>query len=248
MSEAPDGRTRRTVPPLPLGRTIRDVFALYREHWLPLTLVALVVLIPQALATAAFGDYEVDHVSSFGDVAKLAGLPLSVAINLGGEALYSGLVAAVVVNWRSQAGLPDLWRVAKALPLGALIVADLLIAAGTALGLVLLIVPGIAFATYTFVGPALMELRGVGVRDGLRESVRLVRGNAWRVLLVGLLFYQLTEAVSALFSDPFHSFAEGAVAHLAAEAVMSPLQGAATVILALSLIELHGEKAPEPRH
>jgi hypothetical protein len=129
-----------------------------------------------------------------------------------------------------------------------LIAADALIAVGTAVGVALLLLPGLVFATYTFIAAPLIELQQLGVRDALRESARLVKRNFWRVLAIALLFYKGTEVVANVAVLPFHGIAAEAGVHLAVESLLEPLQGAAAVILALSLLDLHGEKAPQPRH
>ncbi|MDP9228128.1 MAG: hypothetical protein M3M99_03630, partial [Actinomycetota bacterium] len=123
----------------------------------------------------------------------------------------------------------------------ALIAVDVLIAIGTALGLVLLIVPGILFATYTYVAPVLIELQDVSIRRSFSKSLELVRGHFWPVLAIGLLFYAGTEAAVNALMLPFHGFAHEVGAHLAIESVFEPLQGIATVLVGLRLLELHGE-------
>ena len=219
---------------------------LCRRHWRLLIPLSLVALLPQAVADAAVGDLGVEGIHSFADLTKLATIPLTVAINLGGEALYSGIIAAVALHWRAGVARPDLRQIARRIPYLTLIAADAAIAVGTAVGLALLIVPGIMFITYTFIAPPLIEVRHLGLRAAMRESVRLVRGNFWRVLGLAALFYGGTELVTSLLMLPFHDFETEAIAHLAIETVLEPFQGVAAVIIALGLLEIHGEPTVAP--
>lgn len=231
---------------LPIRGTLVDVARLYRAHWRLLIPLALVVLIPQAIADAAVGDYKVEHLDSLADVKRLATIPFTVAINLGGEALYSGIIASVVLSWRAGTGEPDLRGVARSIPYLTLIAIDLTIAAGTAIGLILLVVPGIMFATYTFIAPALVEVRHLGLRAAVREAFELVRGSFWRVLAIAAIAYEGTEVIVGLLVLPFHGVQYEAAAHLIIEGVIEPFQGVAAVLTALALLEIHGRKPVEP--
>ena len=239
--EAPASRASAEAPAkLDVRAVTREMARLYRAHWLLLTLLAIVVLVPQSILDAAFGDIEIERISSIADIGKLAAIPLAVAINLGGEAFYSGVVAAVALHWRAGARRPPIREIARRIPYGSLIAIDLVIALGTMVGLVLLVVPGIVFATYTFTSSALVEVRGLGVRPALREGFRIVRGNFWRVLAIAVTVYVATEAAAQVASGLVHGLEREAVAHLIAEAVLEPFQGVAAVIVALSLLRIHG--------
>jgi hypothetical protein len=225
----------------------RDGWTLYREHWLLLTIVAVIVLLPQTVLDSQFGDIEVERIHSFADVGKLLTVPLAVAINLGGEAFYSGVVAGIALSWREGVRRPPVKTIARRIPYLTLIGIDLVVALGTTIGLVLLVIPGLVFVTYTFVASALVETRGLGVRAALRESFELVRGNFWRVALVGISVYVGTEAAAQIASALVHGAELDAGAHLLAEALLEPFQGVAAVILALTLLGLHGRE-PLPAH
>jgi hypothetical protein len=227
---------------LDVGGVIRDVWRLYRAHWLLLTLIAVAVLIPQSLLDEAFGEIEIHRVHSISDVGKLLSIPLAVVFNMGGEAFYSGIVAAVTLHWRAGVARPRLGRVAARIPYLTLIALDITVAVGTALGLLFLIVPGVLIGTYTFAAPALAEVRDLGFRAALRESFEIVRGNFWRVLAIGAVAILGTAIVGELIAMPFDGFAAGAAAHLFSEALVEPLQGAAAVITALALLDLHGRE------
>jgi hypothetical protein len=238
---------RRVVEKLDLRGVARDGWNLYRTHWLLLTIVAVIVLIPQTVLDSQFGDIEVERIHSLSDLGKLLTVPLAVAINLGGEAFYSGVVAGIALSWREGVQRPPIRTIARRLPYLTLIGIDLVLAFGTTVGLVLFVIPGLVFGTYAFVAPALVETRGLGIRAALSESFELVRGNFWRVALIGISVYVVTEAASQIASALVHGVELEAGAHLLAEAVLEPFQGVAAVILALTLLGLHGRQ-PQPAY
>jgi hypothetical protein len=220
---------------------LREVGVAYASHWRLLVPLALVVLLPQAIGDALFGDIELDGVHDAGDAVKLAGLPISIAINLGGEALYAGIVAAIVVQWRAGNPTPDLRATAGNIAYGRLIVLDLILAAGTALGLILLIVPGVLVYTYLLISPTLIEIEGVTIREAVERSIALVRGSFWRVLGIAAAVLIGTDTIGTALESPLHGFEGEAVFNLLIEAMLEPFQGLTTVLLALALMSLHGQ-------
>lgn len=234
--------TEGTVDKLAIGSVLRVVWRVYRRRWKLLVPLAVVVLLPQSAADALIGEVEIDRVETFDDVLQLSEIPLAVAINLGGEALYAGLVAAFVLEWIGTKPIQSLWAAMSEVKLGRLIALDLILAVGTTLGLVLLIVPGVVFYAYTYVSPALIELDGVRVRAALRDSVRLIRGSFWRVLIfaVGVLF--ISQAFTAALESPVHGKPGDLLYNLVIEAAIAPFVGLTTVFLALALLELNGRE------
>lgn len=201
------------------------------------------MLLPQALVDTGLGEVEVDQVESVGDALNLAVVPLAVAVGLGGEALYAGVVAAAVLQWRAGHDV-SIAALARSLPYGRLIVADIALALGFAAGIALLVVPGLVFAAYYSLTPALIKLESRTVRGGFTRSRELVQGNFWPVLalVVGVLVG--TELASELLALPFHQFATELASHLATEALLEPFQGLVTVLAVLALLELRGEHEP----
>jgi hypothetical protein len=231
---------------LAVGGIARDIVAAYRAHWAFLVLTAMVVLLPQAIADAMLGDVEVDEIHSLRDVATLAAIPLTLAVNLFGQAVYAGVTAAAVIDWRAGVPLPRLRTLLRSLPIGGLILLDVVLTAGIAVGLVLLVVPGLVFASYFGISPVLLKIERRGVLAALRRSARLVRGNFWRVsaLIIGVIL--VTEAIVALINAPLHGLVVSTLTEVAADGVVQPIEGLAIALVAIRLLELHGE-APAPR-
>lgn len=230
------------VPRLAILPVLRVVWRVYRRHWKFLVPLSVLVLLPQALADAAFGDIDIERVETAADLLKLFSIPLTVAINLGGEALYAGIVAAAVVEWLQGRELRDVPGAIRSIEYGRLIALDIILALGTVVGLVLLIVPGVLFFTYLAVSPALIELNGVTVKQAMRQSVELVRGNFWRVLIFTFLVLVITDSVATALESPIHGLHGELLFNLLIEAVVEPFQGLTTVFLALALLELHGRE------
>ena len=234
MSEAP----RK----LAVGAIVHDVGRAYARHWKLLVPLAVVVLLPQALGDAIELHVDTDDLDS--GRLLVSGLSSGgiVAIGLGGEALYAGIVTALMLEWRHDVEHVSLGELARSLPYLRLIVADLVLAGGTALGFVLLVVPGILFATYFLITTVMIETEDRSVSDAMRRSASLVRGNFWPVLAVALVTVLGTEVVSAALEAPFHGLETETAVNLVVEAGVEPFQGLATVLVAFGLMELRGER------
>lgn len=220
---------------------VREVGAAYRTHWLFLIVAAVLVLLPQALADGFLDHLEVERVHSIRDVAILAVVPLTVVVNLFGQAFYAGLTAAAVVEWRAHRPLPNIRALLRTVPLGRLVLLDLVLTLGAAVGLVLLVIPGLIWLTWFSISPAIVKFEHEGVRGSMRRSRELVRGNFWRVLwiVVGTIF--VTEVIASAVSAPFHGAGFVTLIDLAADGLLQPIEGLVIVVVALELLELRDE-------
>lgn len=228
------------TPKLPVAEVLRVVWRVYRRRWRFLVPLSLVVLLPQGVADAVLTDLSVDSIRNLEDLLKASSIPIAIAINLGGEALYAGIVAAAVVEWLEGRELRDVPGAIRSIAFVSLIALDLILAIGTTVGLVLLLVPGVLFYTYMAVSPALIELNGLRVAEAMRQSRELVRGNFWRVLLFTIVVLLVAEGVTTALESPLHGLHGELIFNLAIEAAVEPFQGLTTVFLALALLDLHG--------
>jgi len=222
---------------------LRDTFAVYRTHWKVLVPVTMVVLAPQAIGDALIGEIEIEGVKRPEDLLKLATVPVAVAVNLAGEALLSGIIAAFVIDWRRGGEASELREIMRRIPYGRLIAIDLILAIGTALGLVLLVVPGVLVFTYLLIAPALVEIEHVSIREAVRRSIALVSGSFWRVLAYAVLVFAVTDGIVHLLESPVHGVEGEALFNLGIEAAIEPVVTVFTVVLALALIDLHRRQA-----
>jgi len=233
--------------PLPILGTLAEALRLYKRHWKWLVPLGLVVLLPQAIIDSAFGEFEIEHLESFSDYLKLLAIPFTVVISLAGEALLAGVITALVLQWRLGRRPPGLLTFIGALAWVRLIAADLLLAVGAAIGTVLLVVPGLLFLAYFSITPAVIEVEDRGVRDAFRRSAGLVRGRMWPVfvLVVGVIL--VTEGLAQGLLALFHGFVGELASEVAVDALLESIQGLVIALVAISLIQLHGEALPSPQ-
>jgi hypothetical protein len=225
-------------------RVAREVVAAYRAHWLFLIASAVVILLPQSLADGFLDHLEVDGVHNFRDVAILAATPLTVVVNLFGQAFYAGMTAAAVIEWRAHRPLPTIRALLASVPLGRLVLLDLVLTLGSAIGLVLLVIPGLIWLAYFSLAPAVVKFEHRGVWGSLRRSRELVQGNFWRVLWMVVGTIVVTEVAVEAVSIPVNSDALVALVDLAADGLLQPIEGLVIVVVTLQLLEMRGE-APE---
>jgi hypothetical protein len=207
-----------------------------------LLVLAAFVFVPLGLLDAAVDHAGSTHVGELSDLASagLVALVLAQAVSaLFGEVFYSGAVASLIAGAPGERRSPV--AVARQLPYGRLIAVDLLLALGAALGLILLVVPGLLIFTWFALAPPVVEIEGRGVRAALRRSRQLVRGRFWTVLGVLAPIVVVTEALLTLVLEGVgsllgHGLLAGWLADSAANVLLAPLYAVATVVLAVELI------------
>lgn len=229
---------------------LRHMVGMYRQNAVALLLTASILFVPLGLVSALADDIQRTDVGSLSDLALAAVVGAAIVqlvASLLGSVFYSGAVSSIVLDPRPSGDA--LRGLLRSLPWWRLIVIDVLLVAGVALGIVLLIVPGLVFFTYFAVAAPIVELEGRGVRDGLRRSRELVRGHFWavfRVLIPLLIVIELLAelaiaASAALFGD---SLAGDWLGGALTNVLMNPLYGVAVVVLMVELIRARGESLP----
>jgi hypothetical protein len=220
----------------PVG-ILRDVIGAYRRHWIALIATALVVFGVANTLDALLPELELDRFELSTLLGALAIGAAAGASHAFGEAFYEGVTAAEVVEWRTGQPTPRLSALVSSIPFLTLIAVNIVLAAGTGLGIALLLVPGVIFGTYTAIAPALVKIEHVGVRGSIRRSAKLVRGSFWRVLLILWGAYLLTLAVGEVIEHTLDHYAAEYVATTVAEALLAPFYGLAAVFVAFELLE-----------
>lgn len=114
----------------------------------------------------------------------VAPLFLAASVATFGTTFFAGLLDRVVGEEERGHPRQRLGQVLRTLPYWRLIGADVLLALGAVVAVLILIFPGLIFYTFfSLVGPAVvMEDRGVF--DAFRRSARLVRGHFWLTFLL----------------------------------------------------------------
>jgi hypothetical protein len=189
------------------GTVVREGWELYKAHWRTFVPLALIVYIVLGLITLVFG-------LILGWLGLVIGALASI---VGTFWLQGALVEAVqdVRDGKQDLSIGELFRrVQPRLP--ALIVAGILAGLGIALGLVLLIVPGLFLLTiWSLIVPTIV-LEGKSAGESFGRSRELVSGNGWSVfgviaitigavivasIIVGLLTFWLPDGVDSFVGD-----------------------------------------------
>jgi hypothetical protein len=189
------------------GAIVREAWELYKAHWRTFAPLALIVYIVLGLITLVFG-------LLLGWLGLVIGALASI---VGTFWLQGALVEAVqdVRDGKQDLSIGALFgRVQPRLP--ALIVAGILAGLGIALGLVLLIIPGLFLLTiWSLIVPTIV-LEGKSAGESFGRSRELVKGNGWSVfgviaitigaviaasIVVSLLTFWLPDDVDTFVSD-----------------------------------------------
>ena len=236
------GRTRG------LGALINDALGVYLAHFRTFIVLAATIVVPAELVVGGIG---LEQLTSGYDEST----PL-------GEALISPLVGILVVlplinatcihalRAVAESGSP---RAREALTAGfeeftPIFLAVVLAAAGVALGLLALVIPGVYLAVRWFFVPQTVVLEGARGVGALRRSGELVQGVWWRTFGVLLAANLLAAVPSLLLAAPFEALAQEtdrAVFSLAGTALSQTLTAPFVALLSTLLyFDTRTRKAP----
>jgi hypothetical protein len=230
---------------LSLRQIASEMWRVYRQHWRFLVPAAVVILLPQSIADGILEGFHVEHIRNLVDVATIGVALLTAVVNLMGQAVYAGLTAAAVVDWRAGRPLPPTSTLIRSMPIARLIALDVVVTIGAGIGFILLIVPGLIFLTYVAASAPVLKLEHLRVRAAIRRSIGLVRGRAPRVFVIIAGTIVLTESAVQAMGAPFHGAALLSAVNLVGEAIFQPFEGLVVALVAIHLLELHGQ-APAP--
>jgi hypothetical protein len=178
---------------------------MYRAHARHLLTIALVIYLVAAIVEAVLGLLGVLGALLAGIVGIIAAFLLQAALVKAVEDVRDGRVD-LSFSETLQAARPAVGRVA---------LASILAGIAIAIGLVLLIVPGLFLLTIWCMIVPVIVLEGAGVGDAFERSRALVRGHGWQVfgtlvlvfvvllvasLVLGLLLSPLPDAANSFIS------------------------------------------------
>ncbi|HEY3723989.1 MAG TPA: hypothetical protein VGN59_11600 [Acidimicrobiia bacterium] len=162
-------------------RVLRDVGQSYRHRFGRVVIAAALVFGITAVVGAAVED--LTHRAEPNFVIYVIALT-GTAMSQVGITFYAGLLDKVVGEFELGEDPEPVLHVLRTLPYGSLIVADILITVVSAVGLVLLVIPGVvAFTLFAITGPVI-NIEHLGALRGMRRSAELVRHHFWLVLLL----------------------------------------------------------------
>jgi len=225
-----------TRPRLRIRALFAETFRVYRRHWRWLITGALMVFLPLAIV-----DGLIEEIHTRNDVSR-AGLALLTSFeHMLGDTLFNGLVAAAVVAWRGGGRRMGVIAVARTLPWRTIIALEIALPIVTAIGLVALVVPGLAFATYAALSPAVAKIEHLRAWPAVKRSFALVRGNFWRVFVVLALLVGVAGAAEELLQDVTPDFIGDVAVKLAVELIFPPISGVAVVLMVFHLRRPDGD-------
>lgn len=167
---------------------ISETFSIYAAQAVPLLFTAFAVFFVVGLVQALLAD------------AGIFGQLLGTAVNLAGSALYTGFVVKLVQDVRD--GKRDFSTGELMSSVGPaivpLIVNGFLRGLAIAVGLLLLIVPGLFLLTIWAVCSPAIVVERVGVMEAFGRSHDLVRGQGWAVFGTILVAFLISFAITAI--------------------------------------------------
>jgi hypothetical protein len=194
--------------PRDVGALLRDSFSVYTRHFGTFVALGALVAVPSQLIVGGLGleQFTADYDASPG-VAELA-IPAAVAY-----LVVAPLITAICVySLRSVAagGSPGAREaVVKGFEaFSPIFFAVLLAALGIAVGLLLLIVPGVYLFVRWYFVPQTVVLESARDAGALRASGRLVEGAWWRTFGLVVLVSVIAALVGVLLGWPFTALAD----------------------------------------
>lgn len=226
---------------LDTARVFERIFKIYGEQFTLLIPAALVLFIPVALVNGV--------VLESGSVLALL---ISSALAVIATYWYQGMVVEAVrdiLDGRRDQTVGGLFSSASPF-IAPLLGAGILAGIGIAVGLVLLIVPGLFLLTIWAVIVPVIVVERSGVMDAFGRSRELVRGNGWQVFGVIVVLFLLQILVGGLLNGIVggasdDSFIGYALADLVVRVLVAPLSAIAATVIYVELRRQKGDPLPE---
>jgi hypothetical protein len=228
-----------------VGGILGEAWRLYTKFFTRFFVIAAIVFLIINLIGALLG-----WIVGTGGLAVLVAL-IAAAISLIGTFWMQGaLVYAVddVRDGRIDSSINDLFERVRP-HLGTLILAGILAGLGIALGLVLLIVPGLILLTWWCLIIPVIALEGKAVGESFGRSRELVRGHGWTVFAIVIIVLLASAIASGViqsifsFLNPFFRYWIGGTI---ANAIVDPFLAVALTLMYFHLREGAGTEAAAP--
>lgn len=227
-----------------VGGILGEAWRLYTKFFTRFFAVALIVFLIVNLINAALGSI----IGTGAGLALLVALITTVVSIVGTFWLQGALVYAVddVRDGRIDSSIGELFERVRP-NLGTLIVAGILAGLGIAVGLVLLIVPGLILLTWWCLIVPVIVLEGKEVSEAFSRSRQLVRGHGWTVfgvIIVSVIAVAIASGViQSIFSflGPFLRYWIGGAI---ASAIVDPFLAVALTLMYFQLRDSPAAEAP----
>jgi hypothetical protein len=203
-------RTLRLRQRRDVGALLRDSLAVFTRHWLLFIALSAVVVVPAELIVEGIGMNML--TSSYDDSPSLVEAAIPSVVEF---LVVTPIIAAICIyalhqiadGHRPSAGQVLVAGFEAFTPLFAAVV---LAAVGIALGLLVLIVPGVYLAVRWYFVPQSVVIEGVRGTQALARSGTLVTGFWWRTFGLVLLANVLIAIPAFILLTPFTAVAESA--------------------------------------
>jgi hypothetical protein len=204
-----------------VGSTLEEVFSIYRAQAGTLLPVAFWIFLAVAIVNGLAG-------------GSLLLLGLAVAVGIVAGTLYTGMVVGLVSDvqdGRRDSSVRDL--IDSAVPvIGPLILAGIVSGVGIAIGLFLLLVPGLFLLTiWAVIAPVIVVERS-GAIAALGRSRELVRGNGWPVFGAIVSAFLIVLVGSIVFGAIAEAIANGPIVRIVFSAIASTLTAPVSALVA----------------
>jgi hypothetical protein len=230
-----------------VGNILGEAWTLYTRFFTRFFVLALVVFLITGLASAIVASL-VDRGSTFGGF--LLGI-VAIAVILVGTYWVQGALVFAVKDARDGAVTASNEEILRKVRpfLGILIVAGIIAGFGVAIGLVLLIVPGLVLLTWWALVVPVIVLEGRRVVASFGRSRALVRGHGWTVfgvvIIAAILSTIVSNAISIMLSF-LPDFLDQWLGSAVAGAVVAPFMATAVTLMYLKLAEAERQPPPPP--
>lgn len=231
-----------------VGSVLGEAWGLYTKFFVRFFALSAIVFLITNLASAVL--VEMVGTESTG-AALLVSIVAAAVIVVGTYWLQGALVFAVqdVRDGRFDASTDEI--LSKVRPfLGTLVVAGLLGGFGIAVGLVLLVVPGLILLTWWALISPVIVLEGAGVGEAFGRSRALARGHAWTVfgvMVITTLLSGIGAGVLSAVLSFLPAFLERWLGGAITGAVIAPWTAIAVTLMYFQLTAAEEpESVPEP--
>jgi MFS family permease len=171
---------------LDIGRVFSAIADLYKNNVGPLLGSAVIIFLVAALLTGLL--FVVSPILVI----------LSVVVGVVAQFWYQGMVIELVNRVHAGAGVPGIGELFSSVTprLGRLIVAGILAGLGIAVGLILILVPGLYLLTIWAVIAPVIVIEGAAVGAAFGRSQQLVKGDGWQVFAVLVILFIINFIIS----------------------------------------------------
>jgi len=226
------------------GAVYRQIWRVYRAWARMLLPLACLIFVPLGLLSALPLGAHIESLDLGSGVLLLGALVAVLAVvgtSLFGEIFFSGVVAVSLTYEGAPCRPPRPREIAGRLAYGRLLAVDLTYAVAVAVGLALLVAPGVIAYVFLGLAGAVVEIERRGAGEALARSARLVRGRFWLVFAVLAPLELLSEGFGALADELAqallgHSLWADWLAESLSNIVATPFVSVACVLLAVDLI------------